>query len=76
MESNDNPLQMPDQGTDPGDEPVEPVFTDFKQPYSTGPEAPTSTPSNPPQPRNTGDTPEEQARREAEGDSDEDDNAG
>lgn len=75
MESNDNPLQMPDQGTDPGDEPVEPVFTDFKQPYSTGPEAPTSTPRNPPQPRNTGDTPEEQARPDGD-DDDEADSAG
>jgi hypothetical protein len=69
---NENPLQMRDQGQDPGEEPAEPAFPDFKQPYSTGPEPPTSTPANPPQPRNTGETPEEQAMNEAD-DGDEDD---
>jgi hypothetical protein len=68
----ENPLQMKDQGTDSGDEPVEPAFTDFKQPYSTGPEAPTSTHKNPPQPRNPEPSPEEQAAAHATDDEDDD----
>jgi hypothetical protein len=46
-----NPLQMTDQ-SDPTENP-EPPLVEWKQPYSTKGEAPTSTPKNPPQP--TGD---------------------
>lgn len=47
--SADNPLQMADQN--PPQENPEPNLVDWKQPFSTKSEPPTSAPANPPQPR-------------------------
>lgn len=67
---NPNPLQMKDQNDTDDDAPVEPVMTEWTQPFSPGPEPPTSTPANPPQPRNPEQYPEAQADAATSGDDD------
>lgn len=76
-EDSSNPLQMKDQGANPpddGDEGrKEPDITEWSQPYSPTGDAPTSTPANPPQPRVTSQSPEDQAREQADDDDTSDD---